>query len=258
LTLRFTKKHLLSLAFIGLLLIGITALVLFLLVKPIETRIDTLESNIAMQEKFIEVLNQKKSAETTPVVSSTEIQKKVPVIPLVEQLILQIQEAELVSNSSISNMTFSESDFSPVVEENQQDTNEENETNEAEDTNDEENDADEQENTDNQPLIEGLKQVTVSLTVQSPGYFELERFLSMIENQTRITKVDSLNFTGKQEITTVTQDLEEPLIYAVTISSFYMPAFPELAPDAPKIEVPNPANKKNPLFVNTADKDDED
>jgi len=258
LTLRLTKKHLVSLMLITLFLIGLTALIHFLFVKPAETEIDNLKSNISMQEKFIEVLNGKKSEEVPSAVSSTEIQKKLPVIPLVEQLILQIQEAELVSKSKISNMSFSESDFAPPVEENLQQETPDTENTESETTETEETDVDKQQIID-PALLEGLKQVTVSLTVESPGYYELEEFLSKIEHQTRITKVDSLNFTGKQEITSITQaDVDEPLTYAVTISTFYMPAYPELAVDAPTIEVPDPGNKKNPLFVNTAEEEEEE
>lgn len=229
-------------------LAGITYLMMFLLVSPIKSEIERLESNVSMQKKFIDVLKQNQTESDIPVVSSTEIQKKIPVIPLVEQLLLEIEQAENVSGSEITSMSFSESDFTLAP------TNEPIETTEEEET-----EAAELPITiDPAAITEGLRQVTVTISVQSPGYDELERFLSQIEHQTRITKVDSLSFTGKQEAVSINQeDLDAPLDYTVTVSTFYMPVYPELAEDAPKVNFPTPSEKKNPLFMNTSEQDDE-
>ena len=260
-TLRFTRKHVTIVGLSLIVLVGISYLIHYILVKPLETEIYTIESNIAMQQKFIDVLNEKQGKKTAPVVSSTELQKKIPVVPLVEQVILDLQQAESVSNSKISNMSFSESAFSLPVEELTTPTADQQEGVTTEGTQSEKVDVT-SEPTSEQPafdqtLLEGMKQVTVSLTVESPGYKGLEEFLTLIEHQTRITKVDSLTFTGKQEITSVDENIDEPLVYAITLSTFYMSAYSELADDAPKINVPKPANKKNPLFTNTLDDEEE-
>ncbi|MFC4320953.1 hypothetical protein [Litchfieldia salsa] len=262
-TLRFTKKHIITLIFSMVIIVGATYLTSILLIDPIELEIDRLESNVVMQEKLIDTLKQKQSNADTPVVSSTEIQKKIPVIPLVEQLILDIEQAEAVSNSEIVNLAFSEADFSlpAPVEPNQTTAT----TEQAEATTEEQPQnnetttevVEEQVEVFDPTIVEGLKQVTVTIAIKSPGYYELEKFLSLIEHQTRIAKVDSLNFTGKSEVVSVAQeDIDEPLTYTVTLSTFYMPAYPELAVEAPKVNYPDPSEKKNPLFVNTSEEDE--
>jgi len=104
-------------------------------------------------------------------------------------------------------------------------------------------------------LIDGLNQITVTLHVQSPNYEELEKFLSAIEHQKRITRVNSLSFTGPPELVSVEQ-VAEQLVYDVTISTFYMPKYTELAEEAPKLTVPSPSNKKNPLAPGLEKKDE--
>ena len=251
-SLRFTRKHLIILGSSTIFLIGLSFLLIYLFVKPVEIQNESIQSSIAMQQKFLDILNEKQVENTAPVVSSTELQKKIPVIPLVEQVILDLEKAENVSNSKISNMSFSESDFYNPVEE------EDTSTDEQVDAAPESSPTTDSEETFDPTLLEGLKQVIVTITVESPGYRELENFLSLIEHQTRITKVDSLNFTGKQEVTSIEQNIDEPLVYAITLSTFYMSAYPELAENAPEINVPEPDNKKNPLFTNSADEEDED
>ena len=213
-----------------------------------------------MQQKFLDVLESKQSEESPPVVSSTEIQKKIPVVPLVEQLVLQIMQAESVSNSKISNMSFSESDFAvptdQVATTEQQEPTETSEGDEASPTDSEDPANAEVEKPFDQTLLEGLKQVTVTITVESPGYKELEKFLSLIGHSLPGSRKAGVAFSRKTEVTSVEQDIDEPLVYAITLSTFYMSAYPELAVDAPEMNVPEPGNKKNPLFVNTKDEEE--
>ncbi|WP_078545328.1 hypothetical protein [Litchfieldia alkalitelluris] len=258
-TLRFTKKHIIIVLFSALVLVGGSYLAIMLLVDPVKAEIGSLESSISTQQKLIDVLKQKQNNNETPVVSSTEIQKKVPVIPLVEQLILDIQQAENVSKSEITSMSFAESDFSLPAEipASQPVTTEPTDSSSQETT--EQTESEEEPVVFDPSVVEGLKQVTVTISIESPGYYELEKFLSLIEDQTRIAKIDSLNFTGKSEVVSVAQeDLDEPLSYTVTLSTFYMSAFPELAIEAPKVNYPTPSDKKNPLFVNTSEEDEDE
>ena len=58
--------------------------------------------------------------------------------------------------------------------------------------------------------------------------------------------VESISYTGGQEITSLDQEVK-PISYSLTISAFYMPSLADLAADLPKIDAPAPAGKDNPL-----------
>ncbi|MFS0861727.1 pilus assembly protein PilO [Fredinandcohnia sp. 179-A 10B2 NHS] len=266
-TLRFTRKQVLILVLTLTILVGGFYLWYYVIVKPVEARVEQQERTLVMEQKLLDTVLSKKQTSSAPVVSSTEIQKKIPVIPLVEQLLLELERAETVSKSKIISMSYSENALtldSQTDAAQQQDPNATTETSTSESTEGTENAATETnqqtettEATTGEPiviselepeLVNGLKQITVSLTVESPSYYELEKFLSVVEHQTRITKVDSLTITGRPELTMIEQE-PTPLVYAVTISTFYMPAFAELAEDAPKIKAPEPSKKRNPLTI---------
>lgn len=243
-------------------LVGIFYLTYFLLVKPVKLKIDQLENSVKTEERLLELISDKRTNDT-PIISSTEIQKRIPVIPLVEQIVLDLERAETLSESRVISMSYSESEFTLLDEtqpvEDQEAANPENIEEKDQVSTDNGSDEAEQnvevEDVDPQ-LIDGLNQITVTLQVQSPTYPDLEKFLSVIEHQTRITRVDSLSFSGTPELTSVDQ-IAQPLVYDVTISTFYMPKYTELAEEAPKLTVPLPSNKDNPLATGLEKKSEE-
>lgn len=251
-TLHFSRKQIIYLVMAIVFLVGVSYLTYFLLVKPVKLKISQLENSVKTEERLLELISDKRTNDT-PIVSSTEIQKRIPVVPLVEQIVLDLERAETLSESRVISMSYSESEFTLMDEtqpvEDQEATNpeniEENEQGLTENGIDEVKQTVEVEDVDPQ-LIDGLNQITVTLQVQSPTYPDLEKFLSVIEHQTRITRVDSLSFSGTPELTSVDQ-IVQPLVYDVTISTFYIPKYTELAEEAPKLTVPPPSNKDNPL-----------
>lgn len=258
-TLHFSRKQIILLILAMVLLFGVFYLTYYLLIKPVELKISQLENSVKVEKKLLEVISNKHSTEA-PVLSSTEIQKRIPVIPLVEQIVLDVGRAETLSESRVIDMSYSESEFTLIDEtqpeeqqegispDNSAENNEGTKDNESEELTEEEKMVDPE-------LIDGLNQIIVTLHVQSPNYDELENFLSALEHQTRITRVNSLSFTGIPELVSVEQ-LAEELVYDVTISTFYMPKYEELADDAPKLTVPPPGNKKNPLAPGLEKKDE--
>jgi len=261
-TLQFSRKQIIYLVMSIVFLAGVFYLTYFLLVKPVKLKISQLEKSVKTEERLLELISNKRTNET-PNISSTEIQKRIPVVPLVEQIVLDLERAETLSESRVISMSYSESEFTlfdetqPVEE--REATNLENEKNDQASTEDGSNDANEtvEEVKDIDPeLIDGLNQITVTLQIQSPTYPDLEKFLSVIEHQTRITRVDSISFSGTPELTSVDQ-MAQPLVYDVTISTFYMPKYPELAEEAPKLTVPPPSNKDNPLATGLEKKSEE-
>ena len=63
-----------------------------------------------------------------------------------------------------------------------------------------------------------------------------------------IAKVDSIEFVGTEEITSIEQSTE-PLVYTLGISAFYSPDLIDLENHLPDIETPAPAEKDNPLSI---------
>jgi type IV pilus assembly protein PilO len=251
-TLHFSRKQIIYLVMAIVFLVGVFYLTYFLLVKPVKLKIDQLENSVKTEERLLELISDKRTNDT-PIISSTEIQKRIPVVPLVEQIVLDLERAETLSESRVISMSYSESEFTLLDEtqpvEGQEAANpeniEENDQVSTDNGSDESQQTVEVEDVDPQ-LIDGLNQITVTLQVQSPTYPDLEKFLSVIEHQTRITRVESLSFSGTPELTSVDQ-IAQPLVYDVTISTFYMPKYTELAEEAPKLTVPPPSNKDNPL-----------
>ncbi len=221
-----------------LLFAGIYLFVLF----PKMEKIPQKESELSTQEQLLSVLQSKITGTNSNTFENTvALQKMVPVKELSQQLLLEIEKAEVVSRSFVVNMNFDDGDVSfehePVEE---SETAEENETVE----NEEEQSREEETNTITLP--NGLKKTVVTLNVESPGYFEFEKFISTLENSERITVVEALDFTAGEEIIELEQS-EQPIRYQVKIAAFYMPSLVDLIDQLPKMETPEPANKKTPL-----------
>jgi type IV pilus assembly protein PilO len=232
--LHFSKKDKLILLFGTLLLVILFVFAQFYLLAPLKSDLETKEQSLKTEQKLLDVITQKKSEETTKVVEDTrELQKKVPVTPLQEQFILDLEQAEIISNSRILSMGFSKDAeaFSEVAE-----------------TTATETDATTQTQTEQQPVVtgNGLKKLTVNLSVESKTYEDLEKFISTLESLKRIVVVESINYSGGEEITTLEQEKED-LSYSLTISAYYYPTLEDLIAELPKIDAPEPANKKNPL-----------
>lgn len=251
-TLQLSRKQFTILLLSIAVILGIAYLAYFLFVSPVNQKISQLENSLKTEQRLLELVSQKQATDE-PIVSSTEVQKKLPVIPLVEQIILDIERAETLSESKVTSMSYSESEFVYTDSENQvEETATENTTDTNQEVSTNENSSTEEENAIDPELVDGLSLITVTLSVESPNYKELEKFLSAVEHQTRITKVDALSFTGTSELTSIEQ-VPGPLVYNVTISAFYAPKYQELAEEAPKLTVPPPGNKKNPLATGLED-----
>ncbi|MFC0270165.1 hypothetical protein ACFFIX_01655 [Metabacillus herbersteinensis] len=247
------KKHLLLLI-TAIVLIGLLyAAVYFIYLEPQKRGNEQLQTSINLAHQQLELSSQKEEKVIEPTINSVELQRKLPVSTLVEQFVLDLEQAEVVSNSVIQSVTFSEEgETIPLVETPSEDEKEENtvETSDASTT--------EVETKDPLPLaLEGLKLLEVSLTVTSSNYYDLEAFIKQLENQTRITKVDELTFSGPPEIIELSQEIES-LTYDLKLSAFYFPTLTDLDEETPTIDTPPPSLKQNPLTPYIKEKNDED
>lgn len=221
----------------------------FLFVQPQKTELANKERQLQTEEQLLTVLQNKITETNESTFESTmELQKRVPVKLLTEKLLLDIEKAEVISDSFIVSMDFGDGEIMELSEESNQ-TELEIELDNKE--------SEEEKLKDSIPLPTGVKKVSVNLSIESPSYFELEKFIEAIERSDRIIVVEKIDFSGKEEITTLDQS-DEPLKYAMTISAFYMPMLTDLISELPQIEAPKPSNKKNPFISFSELSNDED
>ncbi|WP_027409466.1 hypothetical protein [Anoxybacteroides tepidamans] len=245
-TVRFSKREvllvLLSLVIVGAFFTGLY----FYTLKPLYDRVDGLSTTVANEQKLLAALRQQTAKGQGDLIDSVvELEKKVPVKPFVEQLILDLEKAEVVSGSFISSMSFNED---ADIQTSQQSTPQANGQKAAPSNagNAAAQPSSSQQNNAALALPNGLKKVTVQLTVQSPSYYHLERFLQTLEGLDRIVSVEALSFTGNPEMTS-TETAVKPLTYSLTVSAFYHPGLADLEKKMPPFDAPPPSEKRNPL-----------
>lgn len=261
-SLQFSKKELLitivSLLLLGALFYGAYSFYVSPKLANLEMKEKTLKSEQALLEA---VSAQSKDSEEMTFENTVELQKRVPVKPLTEKFVLDIQKAEVVSNSFVMNVSFADGELKAETntdQTKQADTNKQQEQTQTNNQADQKQEKQTQ-TTDNKdekttpsnvantiPMPTGMKKITATLEIQSPNYESLEKFIQTLEDLQRIVVVEGIDFSGKDEVTSVEQQ-GTLLTYTLTVSSFYMPTLTDLQKDAPSIDVPEPGKKKNPL-----------
>lgn len=265
-TIDFTKKHYLILVIVIVIAIAVSVGSYFLLLKPEKTLLAQKESQLDHVEQELEIVENKlANLSEKIVINSAEIQKQVPVKPLVEQLLLDIDRAELVSKSRVSQVsigsTGEEVSF-PAESASDDDDSEESSTDEddhewdldAEDSTN--NDEDEETSTEGEVdeyLPRGMKMVKVSIQAEADDYFAMEKFIDVIQTVQRIIRIDSINFSGQTEITSIDDEISA-IPFSVNLTAFYFPKLTQLIDELPKLDLPAPSQKRNP-FVNFSDSD---
>lgn len=246
--LRLEKKHYLTLLAATLLSFLIYIAGFYLYLAPMNTSLSLKESQLKMEQQLNSTLEERlASVNETDFSSSAELQKRLPVDPMVEQLVLDIEKAEVISNSFVTSIEFNAEQQAEVPLEQETSSSEQVDQITDESENQVNTSDSEEEVTNPQPgMPDGLLQTTAQINVKADNYFSLEKFISALESLRRIVVVESISFSGPQEIFTLS-DEEAPIEMALTINAFYFSELAELKDYNPKIETPEPANKRNPF-----------
>ncbi|WP_413308478.1 hypothetical protein AA0X95_10085 [Bacillus sp. 1P10SD] len=248
--LHFSKRDKLIVAVGALLLVLLIVYAQFFSLTPLKSDLRIKQQELESEQKLLDIVSHKKAASTkTTTVDTKELQKKLPVGPLQEQFILDLEKAENVSNSQITSMGFSKD--ADVAVTSDQTAAQTTTTNTAQTTTADPNAAQTQQPVT--PVPAGLKKMTVQLSVESQKYEDLEKFIETLESLQRLVVVEAITYSGGQEITSLNQE-DAPISYSLTVSAFYMPTLADLAAEQPTIDAPAPAGKDNPLsqFPSTA------
>ncbi|MBM6619751.1 LysM peptidoglycan-binding domain-containing protein [Bacillus suaedaesalsae] len=238
--LHLSKKETIILSLVLILSFAMISFIYFMLIKPKQETLHDVEKKLISEEALLAGAEARiENKQKVDSEGTLQLQKKLPVDPLVEQFLLDLEKAETISESFITSMDFGVETVetaSTVVEEYIEEA-QGNENTEEVESNDEARTG---------VIPDGIESVSVLLTVEAPTYFELEAFLSAIEQSSRITKVDELNFSGNKEVIT-TDDVPDKLTYTVRVTTFYYPKLEELKEQLPSLDVPDPSAKMNPL-----------
>lgn len=215
----------------------------FLYISPMKDSLALKESQLKTEQQLSKTLETRLATASSSDFNSTiELQKSLPVDPMTEQLVLDLEKAEVVSNSYITAMEFSKD--GQVVNREQSLSNELDTTESVNAVQGTETVSE----VESQPIQmpNGVSKTSVMVTVESASYFELEKFIETLEELQRIVMVESISFTGPDEILSLS-DEESKIIMKLTLNAFYLSGFDDLKSDNPKIETPAPANKRNPF-----------
>jgi type IV pilus assembly protein PilO len=264
--LQFEKREWLLIA--GSILLGlcISAGVYLLLYNPVQQEITLREQDLETEEQLISILEEKSgSIQQKTFQSSVALQKKVPVKPMTEKLVLDLEKAETISNSFISSIQFSEGDVTlPLTPQSPEEDIENLSTDDSEaegETGETEAGTETETETEAQPqeiLPQGLKKLSATLSVESPSYFEMERFLEVLEELDRITEIEQVAFEGPEE-STMQGESYDKVSYKLVVAAFYLPDLLQLLEEMPGLKTPAPANKVNPFSsYSDLDKEKED
>lgn len=278
----FNKKQLFLLGSTFLILILLFTFLYFFLFDPVKKEVVAKTSELKNEEQILSMVQAKAGTGAVNFESTTELQKRLPVQPLTDQFVLNLEKAEVVSNSFIIDMEFTDGETSaetaPVEEPEATETTEDtSESSDADEQESEEKDSeaadtsDTAESTESAPTVkdnsvteapstlpDSLKKISAKINVRSSSYEEMLEFIQTIQSTNRIVTIDSLTFEGAEEVTTRDQSLE-PLEYELIVTSYYYPSLTDLQDQTPTVVTPKPSEKKNPFSRNEReDADDVD
>ena len=268
--LRFSKRDKVILGGGALLTALLIVFAQFLFLSPAKSALASKQQELTNEQNLLDIVSKKKTeTETVTSEDTRDLQMKVPVNPLEDQFILDLEKAETISNSLIKSMSFSQdtdataannqapagtpnNGQNPAASQNTTTASSatQNGTNANPTNTTTSNQAATNQPSANQQQADappaGMKKMTVSLSVQSPNYEDFEKFVGTLESLKRIVVVESINYSGTPEVTSLGQD-SQPFTYSLTVSAYYMPGLTDLQAQLPKIDAPAPANKENPL-----------
>lgn len=216
------------------------------------------ENNLKMEQKALEILEEKVNNQT--VISGQPIgvlKSKVPVTAKVDELILDIERAEVISSSRLISVKFNdESVTGQDVQEkiaktlgSEDSVEPEEEEEESETEADEDNVAgteDEEVNSVQALLPEGIKRITAEIEVEVSRFEQILTFIEEIEQLNRVIKIDSIEFEAPDEKEVLTEKEDTTLLFNVKLSTFYLPMLAEFENKLNQ-ELPEPAKKKDPF-----------
>lgn len=223
------------------------------LLHPQKVELERKKAELSTEETLLKQLNTRLNQKSAITYASTiSLQKQIPVKPLLERFILDIEKAEVLSGCLVKDISVGEKSEMEEPEENTTTGAGEEESEEVA-ANTEQTEQQEFEHEHQQTEIgesasfpAGFQKVSIHLTVSTPGYYELEEFINTLERAERIMMVENIKFSGPDEIVNL-EDEKGPFELELVVSAYYMPGLTGLINQLPRIDAPIPGKKTNPL-----------
>ncbi|TWT26266.1 LysM peptidoglycan-binding domain-containing protein [Planomicrobium sp. CPCC 101110] len=211
------QKEIALIVLAGVFLLVLSAYSYFMQYVPAkEDRLQAEQTLSSEREVLMALETQLKEVPEGEKIPTSELQQKVSVEPLSELIVLQIEQAELISDSLVKDIAIAEA---PVV----------------------------------LPVpvegLENLQAVQTTVAIEATDYKGITTFIKEIEAMDRIMIVDSIDFSANEEVTIADQE-KEKLEVSLSFSAYFRPDLIALADTLPKVDAPAPALKNNPLPQN--------
>lgn len=239
------RQHLLVFIAMIMLFAGLFMMGKNVWIQPLEKDISQMKQSVETEQKILNTLRQRQEDGTVvEYVSSRDTQRKLPVLPVVDQFLIGLERAENESNSLI--LSFAQTNSSEVDIELQGEH-----SDQVVKVNANQSQA---QQTGGENLVNtiGVNKMNFQLTVQSPNFEQLLSFLESLRDLPRIVDLESITFQGSQLEENV---LKQNLTYTVTVSTFYDKANAILKDELPQYHYQPPSNKKNPLLTDGLNED---
>ena len=148
--------------------------------------------------------------------SSRSLQEKLPVSPLEDLILLQLQRAEVESDVNIQGVNFS-LDYLLIEYPPEQ--------------------------------VENVETVTTVVQLDADSYSQIDRFIEEIESMDRIFVMERIEFTAPVESATIEQK-NDSIQSSVTFNAYFRPNLGCLVDEAPIIDVPAPVGRRDSTTFN--------
>ncbi|RLQ98054.1 hypothetical protein [Falsibacillus albus] len=232
----------------GVILFG----VYFLFLKPMNDQVEIRTKELSAEGKLIKVVKQKVSEIKQNTFESTvSLQMKVPVKSATENLLLDLEKAEVVSQSTIQSLEFADGDISQTLQADTSKLSHDDQVKDSSDSSPKTPLATPNSNSQTNKevvLPNGLQKITIKIDLDTESYTDFKKFLSELEGLKRIVEVEQISFQGPPEVKTV-EDAPGLMEYSLVVSAFYLPGIDDLTKQLPGIDSPLPANKNNPFAL---------
>ncbi|QHE53139.1 LysM peptidoglycan-binding domain-containing protein [Pontibacillus sp. HMF3514] len=224
----WSRLHYILLTLVIVAGIGVFVIAQDIFLSPANQELDRLESSLENEEKILQTLRTKEENQTKiSFQSSREMQRKLPVLPVQDQVLISLDKAESLSNSFIQS----------IMMEQQESVN--SELTENEDLSNEGTEEQSGQPDGKTTKVSGVRALTFNLEVISPEFPDLLSFLQELNRLSRLISIDAITFED--------QDEGERLTHLVTFSAYYYPTLENLQDELPQYHYESPSNKDNPL-----------
>lgn len=237
----WTRIHTIVVVILVLLCLGVYWGVHSLYVDPALEEVERVETSLENEERILNSLaDQEMEQQDLTLQTSRELQQKLPVLPVQDQVILAMERAENVSGTFIESVSLNgDQEIEAVVEE------EENTDDSVGETPDETAEGEEQiEEVESEapPVMPSVNALTYQVTVMAKTFSDLTLFLEELERIPRLISFDEIEFQPEG-----TEEGADQISFLVTFSAFYEPDLRDLQDELPQYHYPEPSQKESPF-----------